>query len=143
MTPKQIHLVQITFDKVLAIADRTAEAFYQRLFELDPSLRPLFKADMQAQGEKLMQTLHLVVVNLRHPERFLPGILSLADRHVSYGVKNEHYATVGTALIDALRKGLGTEFDDEVCDAWLAAYAMLSKLMIAAADELRHSSSIG
>lgn len=142
MTPKQIHLVQISFDKVLALGQNLAELFYQRLFELDPSLRMLFKSDMQQQGAKLMQTLQLVVVNLRHPERFLPGVLGLADRHVSYGVKNEHYATVGTALIDTLRKGLGAQFDDEVCEAWLAAYTMLSKLMIAAADELRHSASL-
>jgi hemoglobin-like flavoprotein len=139
VTPRQIHLVQSSFDKVLAIRDLAAEVFYQRLFELDPSLRPMFKGDMREQGEKLMQTLQLVVVNLRHPERFLPGVLGLADRHVGYGVKNEHYATVGTALLDTLRIGLGAQFDDEMGEAWLAAYTMLSKLMIAAADELRHS----
>jgi len=44
-----------------------------------------------------------------------------------------HYALVGTALLWALAKGLGTAFTPEVEAAWLSAYGLLSDLMQEAA----------
>ena len=46
MKKEQVQLVQQTFMKVLPIADLAAELFYKRLFEIDPSLRPMFKGNM-------------------------------------------------------------------------------------------------
>ena len=135
MTPRQVELVQGSFAKVAPIADAAAEIFYNRLFELDPSLRALFKSDMKQQGKKLMDSLKMVVGNLRNLDRIIPGVKAMAVRHTTYGVKNEHYATVGSALIDTLQKGLGDAFTTEVREAWLAAYTALATTMQAAADE--------
>ena len=54
MTPQQIALVRSSFAEVSPIADSAAKLFYSRLFELDPSLRPLFRNSLDAQGSKLM-----------------------------------------------------------------------------------------
>jgi hemoglobin-like flavoprotein len=54
MTSDQIHLIRQTFALVAPHADAAASAFYKRLFELDPSLRPLFRPDLTEQGHKLM-----------------------------------------------------------------------------------------
>ena len=135
MTPYQIELVQSSFAKVIPIADIAARLFYDRLFELDPSLRSLFKSDMEEQQKKLMYSLRMVVENLRNLDRVVPGVRAMGARHAAYGVRNEHYATVGTALIDTLARGLGAQFTDEVRKAWLAAYTLLAGAMMAAADE--------
>ena len=50
MNKNQIALVQTSFAQVLPIADDAAALFYTRLFELDPSLRPMFRGDMKEQG---------------------------------------------------------------------------------------------
>lgn len=50
MTAEQKRLVQASFAKVQPIADAAAAMFYARLFELDPSVRPLFKTDLTEQG---------------------------------------------------------------------------------------------
>lgn len=47
MTPSQIALVQSSFAKVVPIADTAAKLFYDRLFEIAPEVRPLFKRDMK------------------------------------------------------------------------------------------------
>lgn len=47
MTPENQALVRDSFAKVVPIAPRAAALFYDRLFELDPSLRPLFQGDMR------------------------------------------------------------------------------------------------
>jgi len=52
MDTKTIELVQGTFTKVAPIADKAAEIFYGKLFEKDPSLKPMFKGDMKDQGAR-------------------------------------------------------------------------------------------
>ena len=135
MNSRQIELVQSSFDQVLPIADTAADVFYKRLFELDPSLRVLFRGDMKAQGKKLMDALSIIVGNLRRIQLVIPGIRALATRHVAYGVKKSDYATVGQALIDTLQVGLGGAFTAEVSEAWLAAYTLLAGVMKSAAEE--------
>jgi hemoglobin-like flavoprotein len=137
MTPSQIDLVQSSFSKVVPIADTAAEIFYNRLFTLDPSIRHMFKSDMKQQGKKLMDSLKMVVGNLRNLDRIVPGVRAMAVRHTDYGVKPYHYALVGEALIDTLATGLGAEFTDDVREAWLAAYTILANTMKAAAEEER------
>jgi hemoglobin-like flavoprotein len=135
MTPEQIQRVRSTFAKVAAIQDEAAALFYRRLFELDPSLRPLFKGDITAQGARLMAALAGVVGSLGQLERVLPALRELGRRHAAYGVRPEHYATVGEALIWTLEQGLGAAFTRETRRAWIDAYARLAWTMIAAAEE--------
>lgn len=133
MTPSQIDLIQDSFRKVVPISDTAAALFYGRLFEIAPEVKPLFKGDMSLQGAKLMATLGLVVAGLNDLSKIVPAAESLARKHVGYGVKDEHYAPVGAALIWTLEQGLGPDFTPETKAAWIEAYAILSSVMIAAA----------
>ena len=133
MNPSQIDLIQTSFKAVAPSADLAAEVFYSRLFELDPSLRRLFRADMKEQGKKLMQTLALVVANLRNLDQIVPAVQKLGERHAGYGVEEEHYATVGAALLWTLEKCLGETFTKEAKAAWAAAYTLLADVMKQAA----------
>lgn len=130
MTPHQIMLVQASFTKVAPIVDVAAGLFYGRLFEIAPEVQPMFKGDIGEQGRKLMATLGTVVKGLGNIETILPAAKMLAVKHVSYGVKPEHYVPVGDALIWTLEKGLGDDFTPETRQAWLAAYGALSAAMI-------------
>ncbi len=132
MTPNQISLVQKSFDAVPA--EIAADLFYARLFELDPSLRPLFKGDMKAQGRKLMDMIAVAVRGLNNLDTIVPAVQDLGVRHAGYGVTPDHYETVGSALLWTLDKGLGEHFTDEVREAWTEAYILLSSTMIDAAE---------
>jgi nitric oxide dioxygenase len=135
LTPSQIDLVQSSFGKVAPIADRAAELFYSRLFELDPELRPMFRGDMKQQGKMLMDTLRVVVANLRNLDKIMTGVRSLGARHAVYGVRDEHYDTVGEALLWTLEQGIGTGFTPQVRQAWATAYGVLADTMKDAAAE--------
>ncbi|NKI16227.1 hemin receptor [Spongiibacter sp. KMU-166] len=135
MTPEQKNLVQESFEKVAPISEQAAAIFYGKLFELDPSLKPMFKGDIEEQGRKLMTMLGTAVRSLDNLEGLVPVVQKLGVRHVGYGVKTSHYATVGTALLDTLAAGLGEDFTPEVKEAWTVVYGVLSSTMIAAADE--------
>ena len=135
MTPEQIRLVQDSFAKVLPIADVAAELFYGRLFELDPSLRGMFRGDMQEQGRKLMNMLKVAVVNLERLGGIVPAVRALGERHARYGVEERHYHTVAAALLWTLEKGLGEDFTPEVQAAWVEVYTLLSNVMKQGAAE--------
>ncbi|MBU0750565.1 MAG: hemin receptor [Gammaproteobacteria bacterium] len=133
MNPEKIALVRGSWQKVLPIRDAAAELFYGRLFELDPSLRAMFKGDMAEQGRKLMTMLNMVVMSLDNLGPLLERIEGLGRRHVDYGVTEAHYDTVGAALLWTLDKGLGEQFTPAVKDAWTTAYGTLASVMKQAA----------
>src|SRR5580704_6931235 len=91
MNPEQVKLVQQSFGQVTPIADTAATLFYDRLFEIAPAVKPLFHGDMTEQRRKLMATLAVVVGGLGDIESILPTASALAQRHVGYGVRPEHY----------------------------------------------------
>lgn len=129
MTPDQKVLVQDSFELVVPIADTAAELFYNRLFELDPSLRSLFRGDMREQGRKLMQMLAAAVAGLDRLETIVPAVRALGRRHAGYGVAERHFETVGEALLWTLAQGLGPAFTTEVRAAWTAVYGVLAAQM--------------
>lgn len=133
MTPEQIGLVQGTWAMVVPIKDTAAELFYNRLFELDPSLRKLFKGDMKEQGRKLMAMINVAVASLDKLDTIVPAVKDLGRRHIGYGVTPGHYATVAAALLWTLEKGLGDAFTPAAKEAWTQTYTVLANTMQAAA----------
>ena len=131
MTPEQIALVQQSFAKVTPISEAAAVLFYDRLFEVAPSVRAMFPDDMTEQRKKLMATLAVVVNGLTNLESILPAASALAQRHVAYGAKPEHYPVVGEALLWSLARGLGPHWTDEVEQAWRKVYGVIAQRMIA------------
>ncbi len=130
MTPAQTALVEDSFRHLAPIAEPAAAIFYERLFALDPTLRPMFAgADMAAQQRKLMAAIGFVVAHLRRPDMLVPAVAALGRRHAGYGVEARHYDTVGQALLETLAEGLGPFFTPVVHDAWAAAYGLLAGLM--------------
>ena len=135
VTPAQKMLVQTTFSAIAPLADDVAVIFYGRLFEIDPSLRHMFRTDMAEQRKKLMQMLTAAVKGLDRLDKLVPVVQDLGRRHAGYGVADAHYETVGAALLWTLRKGLGSAFTPEVEDAWSAVYGVLANTMREAARE--------
>ena len=133
MNTLQVQHVQESFEHVVPIAEVAADMFYQKLFQLDPSLQVLFKEDMAEQKVKLMQMLTAVVRGLHQLDRLVPVVEDLGRRHVGYGVQDEHYQTVGAALLWTLEQGLGELYTPAVAEAWTAAYTLLAGVMQTAA----------
>jgi hemoglobin-like flavoprotein len=129
ISERQKLLVQESFTKVEPIADQAAAIFYAQLFEYDPSLRPLFKADLKDQGKKLMAALKLAVKSLDDLAGLVPVLENMAVKHVGYGVKVDDYTPVGNALIHTLKTGLGDAFTPELRGAWVEVYRTMADVM--------------
>jgi hemoglobin-like flavoprotein len=135
MTQKQIELVKSTWSMVAAMDPVTVGGlFYSRLFEIAPQLKPMFHNPIPEQSRKLLAMVNYVIIKLDKLDDILGEVSKLAQRHTTYGVKPEHYAIVGEALLWTLEKGLGEDWSDEVKDAWTECYSVLSGAMIAASS---------
>ena len=135
MDVQQISLVRSSFALVQPIASDAAALFYDNLFRADPSLRPLFEGDMTHQGQRLMGMIGSALQLLDRPAAMLPVLRSLGARHAGYRVREEHYDTVGSALILTLEQGLGAAFTPEARAAWIELYGVIAGTMREGARE--------
>lgn len=133
MTPHQISLVQKTWALAEPLGDTVSILFYGRMFELDPSLRSLFKKDMLEQGRSLRTMLSMVIAGLTQMDKLAPAMAACGRRHIDYGVTDSQYDTVGEALYWTLEQGLRGHFTEEVRSAWKATYEFMAGTMKQAA----------
>jgi hemoglobin-like flavoprotein len=130
LTAEQKRLVCSSWALVMPMQEEAARLFYSRLFEIDPSTKPLFAStDTVEQGKKLMQMINVAVASLERLDALRSAVKDLGRRHEGYGVKEEHYQSVGTALLWTLEQGLGGKFTPEVEEAWAETYGALTALM--------------
>jgi len=131
MTNKQIDLVKSSWAMVATIDPVTVGGlFYNRLFEIAPQLKHMFRNPMPEQSKKLLAMINYVISKLDKLEDILDEVAKLARRHVSYGVKPDYYTIVGEALLWTLEKGLADNWNSEVKEAWTDCYKILSSAMI-------------
>ncbi|HMO82205.1 MAG TPA: globin family protein [Pyrinomonadaceae bacterium] len=135
MTKKQIDLVRKSFKRLEPVAEEAAVLFYARLFELDPSLRPMFRGGIREQGLKLMQMIGIAVRGLDDLDALVPAVRTLGARHTEYGVQEHHYETVAEALLWTFEIALREHFTTETKDAWATVYGLLAQTMKEAAAQ--------
>jgi len=130
MTPEQARLVTNSWNSVASIADSAIEQFYNRLFEIDPSARALFRVtDMPEQRRKVIEALSLALQSLDDLAALTPTLQELGRRHHRYGVTATHYDSVGQALLWTLEQGLGNAWTPAMAAAWTELYGQLSGVM--------------
>ncbi len=117
-------------------AEEAGTLFYQKLFRLDPSLRLLFRHDINAQATKLTNMVTCIIARLQCMDDVKRVITALAARHVQYGAKPEHYQTVGQALLWTLESVLVNRWDDDTRTAWMEVYTLVATTMINAENGL-------
>jgi hemoglobin-like flavoprotein len=110
--------------------------FYERLFEKYPGVRPLFNTPPEEQHKKLMASLGSIVTAVENPEKLMPFLHAMGIRHIKYKTQNAHYAAVGENLVAVLGEHLSVDgqWTDEMKATWEKALAVVSKIMIEAAN---------
>ena len=129
LNARTVRLLRASF---ALIEPKTAIAglvFYRQLFTLDPSLKGLFNTSIELQGRKLMEALSYTVTTLEKPGMLVPMLESLGRRHVTYGVRDEHYETVIKAPLQTLELVLGDGFNPQTHRAWNQAFKFVAATM--------------
>ena len=143
MTPEQKQLIKDSWAHVLPNKEQAAVLFYNRLFDIYPELRPLFKGDMKKQGRKLIAMLNTAVNGLDNLECLLETLKESGKAHASFGVKVEDYKKVGDTFLWTLKQGLGDAFTPDVKEAWSVAYTTIASIMIEGTGYAQSESTAG
>ena len=132
----QGELLETSFQAIVLHGEAFVTAFYERLFTRFPETRAFFAAtDMFEQRKKLQQSLALIVEHMQHPEVLSDMLKGLGQRHVTYGVRPEHYPLVGAVLLETFADFLGKHWTQAHHDAWIQGYEAVSSLMLKATQE--------
>jgi nitric oxide dioxygenase len=108
--------------------------FYQRLFAAHPELKNIFNMPNQQSGtqqQALASAIFAYAANIDNPEVLAPVISRIVQKHVSLGIREEHYPIVGKHLLEAIAEILGTAATPELMAAWAEAYGLLAAALIA------------
>jgi hemoglobin-like flavoprotein len=84
---------------------------------------------MKEQSRKLVDLLDSIVESIDDWERIVPVLRELGQRHVAYGVKEQHNNSFCAALVWAFGQALQPGFDDEVRAAWTAVIRAVNEQM--------------
>ncbi|OGM39564.1 flavohemoprotein [Aspergillus bombycis] len=139
LTPQQIQIVKSTIPALEAHGVAITTLFYQRLLQQHPELKNIFNTAHQATGEQPAALAHSVwayATNIEHPEALKPAISRIGHKHASLGITADQYPAVGEGLLAAIKEVLGDAVDDQVLDAWRAAYGELAGYFIDFESEL-------
>jgi nitric oxide dioxygenase len=136
MTPAQTATIRRQFGQIAPRKEEFAALFYDRLFDGDPTIRPMFPADMRPQRVKLIQALAHIILSLDNLDAVIDDVRELGMRHVGYGVRPDHYNAVGEALLATLAEVLGGSFDDFAQASWALAYGIIADAMVEAGADM-------
>jgi nitric oxide dioxygenase len=134
MDARTIDLLAMSFARISAHKHDAATLFYARLFTTAPQLRPLFKADLEEQKQKLILSLAQIIDFYRLGADAERHLGRLGRSQGDSGVQKSHFAAVGDALIFMLAQILGDDFTPEIRSAWIAAYSDVSEHMMGALE---------
>ena len=114
-------------------------AFYRNVFAELPALTNLFNMGNQANGaqqQSLASAVFAYAANIGTPAALGPVVGRIVHKHVSVGIRAEHYPIVGRHLLGAIAEVLGEAATPELLAAWAEAYGSLATLFIKAEKEL-------
>jgi nitric oxide dioxygenase len=108
------------------------------MFQHNPELKQIFNEGNQQSGAQ-QQALAMAAAYAEHidnPSVLAPVLTHIANKHISLGIRPEHYPIVGHHLLASIREVLGTAATDELIAAWAAAYGQLADALIAEEAQL-------
>ncbi|MBE9610921.1 NO-inducible flavohemoprotein [Chitinilyticum piscinae] len=107
--------------------------FYARMFQHNPELKEIFNQGHQHNGSQQQALAMAVAAYAEHiddPSVLLPVLERVAAKHVSLGIRKEHYAIVGKHLLASISEVLGEAASAELLAAWAAAYQQLADILV-------------
>ncbi len=135
LTKQQIELVKATVPVLREHGVALTSHFYKRMLSHNPELMQVFNMGHQRAGfqqQALAGAVLAYAENIENLPALLGAVAHIANKHVSVGIRAEHYPIVGNHLIASIKEVLGDAATPELIDAWTAAYMQLADVLIGA-----------
>lgn len=135
LTKQQIELVKATVPVLREHGVALTSHFYKRMLSHNPELMQVFNMGHQRAGfqqQALAGAVLAYAENIENLPALSGAVAHIANKHVSVGIRAEHYPIVGKHLIASIKEVLGDAATPELIDAWTAAYMQLADVLIGA-----------
>ncbi|MHA6764249.1 globin domain-containing protein [Streptacidiphilus sp. PAMC 29251] len=129
-------LITWSFSVVERRAEQLSRYFYSHLFHHNPGVREMFPARMEEQRDRLFAALTTAATHVADTDTLVAYLRDLGFDHRKFGTLPEHYPAVGASLVATLKYFCGAAWTPEIEASWVAAYGIISEVMIAAAAEV-------
>jgi len=136
LTPDQIALIEISFARVLRSKAELAGRVYERFFDLEPDVRPLFGDDLSQQRAKIMRALSFTVRAMSSDEDLARMADGLARSHRKFYLQPGQLEHMAEAILSAFGDCLGAAFTPAMQDSWQAAFGRFLPMIAAAQRRL-------
>ena len=127
--------LKYSWEQVAKSGDEVPLYFYSHLFLSHPQLRAMFPITMSQQRDRLVGALGRIVSRVDRLDEVTPFIQQLGRDHRRFSVVAEHYNAVGASLLATLKQFLGAAWTEELAADWAAAYGVIARVMVEAAEE--------
>lgn len=133
MNNAQNNIVKQTLPVLQEHGETLTKRFYENMFRNNPEVKRFFNPAHQQSGSQqraLAGVICAYAANIDNPSALAGAVDLIAHKHVSLGIKPEHYPIVGSNLILTIKEVLGDAANDEVVEAWTAAYGQLVDIFV-------------
>jgi hemoglobin-like flavoprotein len=127
--------LKYSWEQVAKSGDEVPLYFYSHLFLSHPELRAMFPITMAQQRDRLVGALGQIVSRVDQLDEVTAFIQQLGRDHRRFSVVPEHYNAVGASLLATLKQFLGAAWTEELAQDWAAAYGVIARVMVEAAEE--------
>lgn len=125
-----VELIRESFEQAKPIADQVADKFYEFLWGDYPVSKTLFESsNMKKQKKALIGSLVYIVDHVDQPDKLVPYLQKMGERHLGYGTQAEHYEWVGNSLIKTFAHFFGENWTAELEQEWTNAYIFIADTM--------------
>jgi len=126
-----VETLESSFNLLAPQGEELVRRFYNELFIRAPGVESMFDNVVPAEQQaKLLDSLRLVIDNVRNPAALAPALTTLGEKHQEYGALAEHYPVVSSVLIDTMKELAGDAWNDTIESAWKQALDVISKVML-------------
>lgn len=126
--------LQASWDRVTQHGGQVPLYFYSHIFVSHPEVRSMFPLSMASQRDKFVSALGRIVSHADQIENDAEFLRHLGRDHRKYAVVAAHYDAVGASLVATLKHFLGSEWDEDLAAQWAAAYQVIARIMVEAAE---------
>jgi len=133
VTPDQAEIIQDSFTHFSDPNNELVGVVLGQISNASPEVSQLISRGGGAVVENVGESLKTTIEQIHTPDAVADYLATLGEILFSHGVKDEHYAIFGDALLQGLEQGLGENATPEIVGAWSDGWMMFSGIMREAA----------
>jgi hemoglobin-like flavoprotein len=129
ITKEETLKIKDSWERLKINSPRFADDFYDRVFDICPDSKEMFKKDMCTQANLFMKQMTHIIDKIEIWETLASDIHQLGVKHkIEYKINFKYFETFWIAFFATLKKALGDEWMRfKMC--WESFYAFLMKVM--------------